>query len=134
MRIPQIVNEILRRNLFTTRSPLVTGIDRAADDIQWIHMEELGKALTNTCRALRKLSEKRRKTQKGTRDRNTNSEQLEFECHLKIPTRSRIQELLNLGTSSLYNLFRSLIINQDLLRLRKEMWPNHRTLRKGWWC
>ena len=48
--------------------------------------------------------------------------------------RSRIQELLNLGTSSSHNLFQSLIINQDLLRLREDMWPNHRTLRKGWWC
>jgi len=75
--------------------------------------------LTNRCQAVRKLKEKRRKTQRGTRDRHTNSEQFEFECQLKTPTRSRIQELLNLGTSSLHNLFQLLIINQDLLRLRE---------------
>jgi len=97
-------------------------------------MEELGKTLTNRCRAVRELKEKKRKTQRGTRDRHINSEQLEFECQLKTPTRSRIQELLNLGTSSSHNLFQSLIINQDLLRLREDMWPSHRTRRNGWWC
>jgi len=76
----------------------------------------------------------RRKTQGGTRDRHTNSEQLEFECQLKTPTRSRIYELLNLGVSSSHNLFQSLITNQDLLRLREDMWPNHKNLRKGWLC
>jgi len=48
-------------------------------------MEELGKALTDTCRAVRELSNKKQKKQEGTRDRNTNSEQLEFECQLKTP-------------------------------------------------
>jgi len=70
----------------------------------------------------------------GIRDRNTNSEQLEFECQLKTPTRGYIHELLNLGASSSQNLFQALITNQDLLRLREDMWPNHKTLRKGWWC
>jgi len=130
--IPQMVNELLLQTLFTTKIPLVTVRDRAADGIQWIRMEELGKALTNRCRAVRKLSEKRRKTQMGTRDRSINSEQLEFECQLKTPTRSRIQELLNLGTSSPYNLFQSLTANQDLLRLREDMWPKYRSMRKGW--
>jgi len=97
-------------------------------------MEELGETLTNRCRAVRKLKEKKRKTQRGNRDRHTNSEQLEFECQLKVPTRSRIRELFNLGTSSSHNLFQSLIISQDLLRLRKDMWPNYMILRKGWWC
>jgi len=55
----------------------------------------------------------------GNRDRSINSEQLEFECQLKTPTRSRIQELLILGTSS--PLFQSLIANQDLLRLALSM-------------
>jgi len=105
--------------------------DRAADGIYWIRMEDLGKAVTNRCRAVQKLSGKRRKTQMGTRDRSINSEQLEFECQLKTLTRSRIQELLNLGTSSPHNLFQSLIANQDLLRLQEGMWPNHRTPRKG---
>jgi len=81
-----------------------------------------------------RTKENKRKTQGGTRDRHTNSEQLEFECQLKTPTRSRIYELLNLGVSSSHNLFQSLITNQDLLRLREDMWPNHKTLRKGWLC
>ena len=97
-------------------------------------MEELGKVLTNRCRAVRKLSVMRQKTQMGTRDRSINSEQPEFECQLKAPTRSRIQELLYLGISSPYNLFQSLIATQDLLRLWEDMWPNYRTSRKGWWC
>jgi len=48
----QIVNELLLRNLFETRTPQATQTDRAADGIQWICMEELGKALTNRCRAV----------------------------------------------------------------------------------
>ena len=96
-------------------------------------MEELGKALTNRCRSVQKLKEKRRKSQRGTIDRHTNREQLEFECQLKTLTRSRIHKLLNLGASSSHNLFQSLITNRDLLRLREDMWPNHRTPRKGWW-
>jgi len=96
----------------------------------------------------------------GTRDRNINSDQLEFECQLRTPTQSRIYELLNLRASSsqnlfqalitkqdllrlredmwpnhkTLNLFQALITKQDLLRLREDMWPNHKTLRKGWWC
>ena len=70
----------------------------------------------------------------GTIDTHTNSEQLEFECQLKTPTRSRMQEILNLGASSSHNLLQSLITNQDLLRLREDMWSNHRTQRKWWWC
>ena len=113
--MPQIVNEILHQNLLTTRTPPATRTTHEADGIQWIRMEELGKALMNRCRAVRKMKEKRHKTQGGTRDRHTNSEQLEFECQLKTPTRSRIHELLNLGASSSHNLFQSLITNQDLL-------------------
>jgi len=134
INMPQIVNEILRQNLLTTRTPPSTRTAHEADGIQWIRIEELGKAFTNRCRAIRKLKEKRRKTQRGTIDRHTNSEQLEFECQLKTPTRSRIHELLNLGASSSQYLFQSLITNQDLLRLREDMWPNHSTQRKGWWC
>jgi len=132
--MPQIVNKILQQNLLTARNPPATGINHAADGIQWIRMEELGKALTNRYQAVRKLNEKRRKTQRGTIDRHTNSEQLEFEYQLKTPTRSRIHELLNLGASSSHNLFQSLITNQDLLRLGEDMWLNYRTQRTGWWC
>jgi len=50
-----------------------------AKRIQWIRMEELGKALTNRCQAVRELPNKKHKKQEGTRDRNTNSEHLEFD-------------------------------------------------------
>jgi len=42
-------------------------------------MEEVGKALTDRCRPVRKLSAKKRGTQEGASDRNINSEQLEFQ-------------------------------------------------------
>jgi len=85
-------------------------------------MEELGKALINRCRAVRELPNKKQKKLVGTRDnRTTNSEQLEFECQLKTPTRGRIHELLKLGVASSQNLFQSLITNQDLLRLREDV-------------
>ena len=96
-------------------------------------MEELGRALTNRCRAVRELSNKKQKNLTGTRDRNINSEKLEFECQLRTPTRGRIYELLNIRASSSQNLLQSLRTNQDLLRLRDDTWPNHKTLRKGWW-
>jgi len=132
--LPQVVNEILQKNLTTIRISTVTRTSHGTDGIQWIRMGESGKALTNRCRAVHKLKNKKRKTQGWTRDRHTNSEQLEFECQLKTLTRGRIHELLNLGASSSHNLFQSLITNQDLLRLREDMWPSHKTKRKGWWC
>jgi len=129
-----VVNEILQKNLTKTRNPTATCTSHATEGIQWIRMEELGKALTNRCRAVRELKNKKQKMQGGTRDRHTNSEQLEFKCQLKTPTRGRIHELLNLGASSSHNLFQSLITNQDLIRLQEDMWPSHKTQRKGWWC
>jgi len=109
-------------------------VSHATEGIQWIRKEELGKGLTNRCRALPELSNKKQKNLTGIRDRNINSEQLEFDCQLRTPARGCIYKLLNLGASSSQNLFQSLITNQDLLRLREDMWPNHKTLRKGWWC
>jgi len=132
--MPQVINEILQKNLTSIRNPTATRTSHATEGIQWIRMEELGKALTNRCRAVRELSTKIQKKQEWTRDRNTNNEQLEFDCQLKTPTPGCIHELLNLGASSSQNLFQSLITNQDLLRLREDMWPSHNTQRKGWWC
>ena len=51
-----IVHEILLRNLFETRTPQEAQTDRAADGIQWIRMKEMGKALTDRCQAVQKLS------------------------------------------------------------------------------
>jgi len=132
--IPQAINEILQKYSTSLRNPTVTRTSHATEGIQWIRMEELGKALTNRCRSVRELPNKNQKKQEETRDRNTNSELLEFECQLRTPTHGRIHELLNLGASSSQKLFQSLITNQDLLRLREDMWPSHRTNRKGWWC
>jgi len=132
--MPQVISELLQKNLTLTRNSTSTRAPHAIEGIQWIRMEELGKAVTNRCRHVRELSNKKQKNVEGTRDRNTNSEQVEFECQLKTPTRGRIHELLNLGASSSPNLFQSLITNQDLLRLREDMWPSHTTQRKGWWC
>ena len=109
---PRIADKILHQNLLTTRTPPATRTSHEADGIQWISLEELGKVLTNRCRAIRKLKEKRRKTQGGTRDGHTNRKQLEFECQLKTPTRSRIHEHLNLGASCSHNLLQFLITNQ----------------------
>jgi len=129
--MPHLISELLQKNFTSTRNTTSTRVSHATEGIQWIRMEELGKALTNRCRAVRELPNKKQKNLIGTRDRNTNSGQLEFECQLKTPTRGRIHELLNLGASSSKNLFQSLITNQDLLRLREDMRPSHKTLRNG---
>jgi len=132
--MPQVIYEILQKNLTRIRNPTATRTSHATEGIKWIRMEELGKALTNRCRAVRELTKREQKKQGGTRDRYNNSKQLEFECQLKKPTRGRIHELLNLGASSSHNLFQSLITNQDLLRLREDIWPSHKTQRKEWWA
>jgi len=53
--MPQIVNAILHKNLSTTRTLTTTRTSHETDGTQWIHMEELSKALTNRCRAVREL-------------------------------------------------------------------------------
>jgi len=112
--MPKVINEILHQYPISIRNPTVTRTSHATEGIQWIRMEEVGKALTKRCRAVRELPNKKKKKQVETRDRHTNSELLEFECQLRTPTQSRIRELLNLGTSSSQQLFQSLITNQDL--------------------
>jgi len=49
--MPQAINEILQKYSTSIRNPTVTRKSHAIDGIQWIRMEELGKALTNRCRA-----------------------------------------------------------------------------------
>jgi len=129
--MPQAINEILQKYSTSIRNPTVTRTSYTTEGIQWIRMEEVGKALTNRCRAVRELSNEKQEKQEETRDRNTNSEQLEFECQLRTPTQGHIRELLTLGASFSQKLFQSLITNQDLLRLREDMWPSHSTHRKG---
>jgi len=88
--MPHLLNELLQKNFTFTRNLISTRVSHATEGIQWIRMEELGKALTNRCRAVRELSNKNPKNLTGTRDRNIDSEQLEFECQLRTPTRGRI--------------------------------------------
>ena len=47
INMSQTVNEILRQNSLTTKTPPATRTNHEAHGIQWIRMEELGKALTN---------------------------------------------------------------------------------------
>ena len=116
--MPKLICTLLQESLTSTRNLTSARASHAAKGVQWVRMEELGKALTNRCRAVRELPYKKQKKLTGTKDRTTNSEQLEFECQLKTPSRGRIYELLNLGTASSQNLFQSLITNQDLLGKR----------------
>ena len=139
--MPQMISEILQKNFTLTRDLTSTRAPHAVEGVQWIRMEEpwqIDAELYENWQIDAELYEncQTKKTKKlvGIRDRTTNSEQLEFECQLKTPTRGRIHELLNLGASSSQNLFQSLMTNQDLLRLREDMCPSHKTLRKGWWC
>jgi len=63
--MPQVVNEILQKNLTTTRNPTATRTSHATEGIQWIRMEQLGKALTNRCRAVRELTNKNKRCRGG---------------------------------------------------------------------
>jgi len=103
--MPHLINDLLQKNFNPTRNLTSTRVSHVTEGTQWIRMEELGKALTNRCRAVRELSNKKQRNLTGIRDRNTNSQQLEFECQLKTPTRGRIHEIRNLGASSSQNLF-----------------------------
>ena len=47
--MPQVLNEILQKNLTSIRNPTATRTSHATEGVQWIRMEELGKALTNRC-------------------------------------------------------------------------------------
>ena len=59
--MPQMISELLQKNFTFTRNLTSTRVPHAAEGIQWIRMEELGKALTNKCRAVRELSNKKQK-------------------------------------------------------------------------
>ena len=92
--MPRLLNDLLQEKFISTSIPTSTRVPHVTEGVQWIRMEELGKTLTNRCRAVRELSHKKQKNLTGTRDRNIYSEQLEFECQLRTPTRGRIYELL----------------------------------------
>jgi len=70
--MPQAINEISQKYSTSIRNPTVTRTSHAREGIQWIRMEGLGKALTNRCRAVRELPNKKQTKQEETRDRHTN--------------------------------------------------------------
>jgi len=51
--MPQLISNLLQKNFTSTRNSTSTRVSHATEGIQWIRMEELGKALTNRCRAVR---------------------------------------------------------------------------------
>ena len=57
--MPRLLNELLQKKFTSTRKPTSTRASHATEGVQWIRMEELGKALTNRCRAVRELSHKK---------------------------------------------------------------------------
>ena len=50
-----LIKDLLQQNFTSTRNPTSTRVSHVNEGIQWIRMEELGKALTNKCRAVREL-------------------------------------------------------------------------------
>jgi len=72
MTMPQVLNEILQNYSTSLTNPTVTRTSHATEGIQWIRMEQLGKALTNRCRAARELPNK--KTGKTGRDQGQKHE------------------------------------------------------------
>ena len=60
--MPQLISELLQKNFTFTRNSTLTRAPHATEGIQWIRMEELGKALTNRCRAVRELPNKKTET------------------------------------------------------------------------
>ena len=61
--MPQTIHEILQKYSTSIRNPTVTRKSYATEGKQWIRMEEVGKALTNRCRAVRELPNKKQKKQ-----------------------------------------------------------------------
>ena len=63
--MPQVINEILQKNSTSIRNTTATRTSHATEGIQWIRVEELGKALTNRCHTVRELSNKKQKSKTG---------------------------------------------------------------------
>ena len=73
MTMPLMISELLQENFALTRNLTSTRAPHTVEGVQWICMEELGKALTNRCRAVRELPNK--KTKKLGRDQRQNQQQ-----------------------------------------------------------
>jgi len=51
--MPKLIGALLLESLTFTRNLSPTHVSHAVEGVQWVRMEELGKALTNRCRAVR---------------------------------------------------------------------------------
>jgi len=63
--MPHLISGLLQENFTSTRNPTSTRVSHVTEGIQWITMKELGKALTNRCRAVRNYLTKNRKISQG---------------------------------------------------------------------
>ena len=75
--MPRLLNDLLQN----TRKPTSTRVSHATEGVQWIRMEELGKALTNRCRAVRELSHKNRKISLGPEIKTSTVNSLNFNAN-----------------------------------------------------
>ena len=68
--MPRLLNDLLQEKFISASKPTSTRVSCVNEGVQWIRMEELGKALTNRCRGVRELSHKRqKKTHRNQRPR-----------------------------------------------------------------
>jgi len=70
---PQLIGALLQENFTFTRNLTSNRVLHAAEGVQWVRMEDLGKALTNRCRAVRELQNL--KTKKFDGDQRQNYQQ-----------------------------------------------------------
>ena len=49
--MPRLLNDLLQEKFISASKPTSTRVSCANGGVQWIRMEELGKTLTNRCRA-----------------------------------------------------------------------------------
>ena len=53
--MPRLLNDLLQEKFISASKLTPTRVSCVNEGVQWIRMEELGKALTNRCRAVREL-------------------------------------------------------------------------------
>ena len=63
--MPKLICTLLQENPTSTRNLPPDRVSHAAKGVQWVRMEQLGKALTNRCRAVRELPYKKTKETEG---------------------------------------------------------------------
>ena len=68
--MPKLISILLQENFTFTRNLTSTRVLHTVEGVQWVRMEELGKALTNRCRSVRELSNKKQKKSDGDQRQN----------------------------------------------------------------